>query len=89
MGAFGSISAMITSLKNNKIKKRDFHDSFRDVNWVSQNKQPLKFKNKLSEKEFNEFSKKLVEKKRRSTIILSLTYGFCVIFIFVIVFGFL
>ncbi len=89
MSSSGFISAMASSLKNNKIKKRSFHDGFRDVDGIQLDSDPLKFKNKLSKEEFEEFSHKLMEKKRKSNLTLSITYGLCVLVVFVIVFGFL
>ena len=59
MSSFGSISAMITSLKNNKIKKRKFNSSYRDVDDSIVNVEPLVYKNKLDQDEFRLFSKKL------------------------------
>lgn len=89
MGSGGTISAMVSSLKNNKIKKRKFHDSFRDVDGITLNNKPLIYKNNLSKQEFKEFSKKLRDKKRRSNIIMIVIYGISILSVFIIVFGFL
>lgn len=77
MGGGGSISAMIASLKNNKIPKRD-RSKLRDGVPIGD---PLKYKNVMNEKEFAQFKTRLEKKKKRRTlihiIIYLLVFGLC------------
>lgn len=76
MSSFGSISAMITSLKNNKIPKRDHKLGHLEYTKGVPIGKPLRFKNKLSEAERLAYSKKLQRYRQRSDRIL---IGTCLI----------
>lgn len=67
MSSYGSISAMLVSLKNNKIPKREKklgHIEY--VKGVPIGK-PLRYKNKLTAEEMRCFQEKLKHDKRHST----------------------
>ncbi len=69
MSSYGSISAMLTSLKNNKIPKREKKLGHLEyVKGVPIGK-ALKYKNKLSIDEMKLFQEKLMKEKRRSTVL--------------------
>ena len=89
MSSFGSISAMITSLKNNKIKKRKFNSSYRDVDDSIVNVEPLVYKNKLDQDEFRLFSKKLQLSNKKSLRISILIYLVSLISMLLIVYMYL
>lgn len=80
----GAVSSMITSLKNNKIKKRKFNEGFKDIEGSPVNVKPLIFKNKLSKEEFDKFSKELVDKKKKSILVQGIVYGSCFIVMLII-----
>ncbi|WP_070138276.1 hypothetical protein [Crocinitomix algicola] len=64
MGAGGSISAMISSLKNNKIPTRERSSP----TYKAKMGQPLIFKNKMNSTELKQFSSHLKAQKRKKTI---------------------
>lgn len=76
MGSFGSISAMITSLKNNKLPKREHKLGHLEYTKGVSIGKPLRFKNKLSETERLAYIEKLKRERRRSDRML---IGTCII----------
>ncbi len=79
MSSFGSISAMLTSLKNNKIPKRDNKLGHLEYKKGVPIGKPLKFKNKMTREEITKFTKRLIIEKRKKTrqtiVIYSVSIG--------------
>lgn len=65
----GSISAMLTSLKNNKIPKREHKLGHLEYTKGIPIGKKLVFKNKMTLKELDQLKSKLQKQKRRSTLI--------------------
>ncbi|MFT5822821.1 MAG: hypothetical protein ACI8ZM_004078 [Crocinitomix sp.] len=67
MSSFGSISAMLISLKNNRIPKRERKLGHKEYLEGIHIGEPLQFKNKLSSHQMEAFKEELVETKRKTT----------------------
>lgn len=71
MGTFGSISAMISSLKNNKLPKRDHKLGHLEYTKGISIGKPLCFKNKLSEMERLAYMKALKNQRLHTDLLIA------------------
>ena len=62
----GSVSAMISSLKNNKLPKRKFRNGADEFSHLSSKK--LEYRNSLSSEEFQIFQQQLKKEKHRKDV---------------------
>jgi len=74
MSSAGSVSAMLTSLKNNAIPKRSRRLKDNIYNDGIKIEQPIRFKNKMNHQQLNAFSEKLSREKRKTTLITVVTF---------------
>lgn len=75
MSFAGSVSAMITSLKNNSLQRRSNRNEKFEYVERTKLKAGLKFKNKLSQQEFSSLSEKMKKDKRKKAILLTIIYS--------------
>ncbi|MDG1913328.1 MAG: hypothetical protein P8I55_01915 [Crocinitomix sp.] len=87
MSFSGSVSAMLLTLKNNKIPKRDNKMGHLEYRKGVPIGKPLKYKNKLSPAQMALFKEKLEQKKgkmtRRTVLIFVFTFVTLVYLIFI------
>ncbi len=69
MGGEGSISAMIASLKNNKLQKRKPEKGRLTFEKGTPIGEPLAFTGKMTDEEMRIFRKALIRRKNRSTLL--------------------
>jgi hypothetical protein len=86
MSFSGSVSAMLLTLKNNKIPKRDKKLGNLEYRKGVPIGKPLIYKNKMSPSQMQLFKEKLEQKKRRTTRQTVLIFVFTFLLLFFLVF---